>query len=145
MDSAMTTDPLRKRAVERTEAEQRLSGLMCQAQAGDSRAYTQLLREVSASLRAFVRSRRRSSSPSDVEDLVQDIIISLHAVRSTYDPARPFTPWMMAIARNRIVDGARKHGRKLAQDTKMYDVTLSLYSPETPEASDGTYKRREMR
>ncbi len=114
-----------------------LSALMCQAQAGDSLAYTKLLREVSGLLRDFVRSRRRNSSPSDVEDLVQEILISLHAVRSTYDPARPFTPWLLAIARNRMADGARKFGRALAQEAKSYDVVLNLYSPDQPDGEPG--------
>ena len=29
----------------------------------------------------------------NVEDIVQDILLSLHAVRHTYDPTRPFVPY----------------------------------------------------
>src|SRR3546814_9561090 len=37
---------------------------------------------------------------------------SLHVARATYDPQRPFLPWLMAIARNRMADGARCHARR---------------------------------
>ena len=35
---------------------------------------------------------------SDAEDAVQDILLTVHAVRYTYDPTRPFGPWLVAIA-----------------------------------------------
>jgi RNA polymerase sigma-70 factor (ECF subfamily) len=105
---------------------------MERAQAGDGRAYGDLLREISPLVRGLVRGRRRRAAAADVEDLVQDVMVSLHAVRATYDPARPFKPWLFAIIRNRIADGARAHARRLAGDAKDYDVELSLYSPEGP-------------
>jgi RNA polymerase sigma-70 factor (ECF subfamily) len=63
-----------------------------------------------------VRRRFAFLHPSDVEDLVQDILLSLHAARCTYDPARPFLPWLMAVARNRMADGARRHARRAANE-----------------------------
>ena len=47
---------------------------------------------------------------------MQDVLLSLHAARSTYDPARPFLPWLMAIARNRMADGARRYARRAANE-----------------------------
>ena len=38
--------------------------------------------------------------------------MSLHAARATYDPRRPFLPWLAAIARNRMADGARRFARR---------------------------------
>jgi RNA polymerase sigma-70 factor (ECF subfamily) len=124
----MRVDDGRPGAVDRQGGEQRLSRLMELAQGGDGRAYAELLREVSVVVRSVVRSRRRGAGTADVEDLVQDVMLSLHAVRATYDPSRPFTPWLMAIVRNRIADGARRYARRQAQDERDYDVTLSLYS-----------------
>ena len=98
------------------EHDRGLGELMQRAQDGDGRAYGELLRLIAPRLRQAVRRRRRLLQPCDVEDLVQDILLSLHAARATYDPARPFVPWLMAIARNRIADGARRYVRRAANE-----------------------------
>jgi RNA polymerase sigma factor (sigma-70 family) len=89
-----------------------LADLMRSAQEGDKAAYARLLGEVSPLLRQVVRRRYGFLQPPDIEDLVQEILLSLHTARATYDPQRPFLPWLMAIARNRMADGARSHARR---------------------------------
>jgi len=98
-------------------AADRLSELMRQAQDGQSSAYSALLTEIVPLLRREVRRRRRFLQAQDVEDLVQDILLALHAVRATYDPSRPFLPWLMTIAYHRIVDGSRRQLRRSAHET----------------------------
>ena len=97
------------------------------AQDGDSRAYFQLLNEVMPLLRRVVRRQCGMLQPTDVEDLVQDILLSLHSVRATYDPERPFLPWLLAIARNRVADGARRRIRQTANEETVaeYPETFS--------------------
>jgi len=102
-----------------------LESLMRAAQDGDKAAYRRLLREVTPMIRAAVRRHRHFLPLQDIEDLVQDVLLSLHAVRATYDPARPFHPWLMAIARNRIADSGRRHLRSAA-----HEVAVEEY-PET--------------
>lgn len=101
-------------AEERTARDARWAGLMQAAQAGDSRAYEALLRECLPLLRAICRQRLRE--PAEVEDAVQDTLLTLHRVRHTYDPARPFRPWIAAIADRRALDRlrglARRRGRE---------------------------------
>ena len=79
------------------------------AQDGDERAYTRLLNDIAPRLRRLVRSRRPFLQASDIEDLVQEVLLSLHSVRKTYDPERPFMPWLMGTAPvlGRICPGAR--------------------------------------
>jgi hypothetical protein len=76
--------------------------LMRAAQDGDSAAYLRLLNEITPLLRRTVKKRCAFLQASDVEDLAQEILLSLHSVRATYDSARPFLPWriyqMPAIA-----------------------------------------------
>jgi RNA polymerase sigma-70 factor (ECF subfamily) len=93
-----------------------LAQLMQRAQAGESGAYAELLREITPLLRSEIRRRRRFLPSQDVEDLVQDVLLSLHVVRATYDPARPFLPWLMAITHNRTVDGIRRQARRSANE-----------------------------
>lgn len=77
---------------------------MTLAQNGDKQAYTALLTEVQLWLERFF-SRR--CAPAQQDDLVQEVLIAIHRKRSTYDPARPFLPWLAAIARYRWVDYLR--------------------------------------
>ncbi|MBI4473468.1 MAG: hypothetical protein HY646_12430 [Acidobacteria bacterium] len=97
-----------RRRKKRQTNEQKLSSLMQAAQAGDADAYVQLLEETTLLLRRIIRRRRPFLAIEDVDDLVQDILLSVHSVRATYDPARPFMPWLLAITRNRLADAARR-------------------------------------
>jgi RNA polymerase sigma-70 factor (ECF subfamily) len=90
--------------------------LMVQVQAGDAGAYRRLLGAIHPLLRAL--ARRGLGRAEDAEDAVQDILLTLHRVRHTYDPARPFLPWLFAIARRRIIDRQRQAGRSRRRETE---------------------------
>ncbi len=79
--------------------------LMGQAQAGDRAAYRAVL---SGSRDWLLRYYARRIAPQMIDDLVQETLISLHTKRASYDAARPFYPWLAAIARFRWVDALRK-------------------------------------
>ena len=79
--------------------------LMLAAQAGDSRAYTVLLTEVQLWLERYFRRR---VAPAQLDDLVQEVLLALHAKRATWDETRAFLPWLAAIARYRWVDHLRR-------------------------------------
>ncbi len=89
---------------------------MAAAQRGDTEAYQRLLVAIIPVLRQTVRQQNRGMQPSDVEDLVQEALLSIHLVRATYDPSRPFLPWVKTIARNRAIDWARRDTRKKANE-----------------------------
>lgn len=88
--------------------------LMVQAQAGNASAYSRLLHGVTPYLRSLAARRHRNTH--DIEDAVQDVLLTIHAVRHTYDPARPFGPWLVAIANRRLVDRLRRQGRQHAHE-----------------------------
>ena len=81
--------------------------LMRQAQDGDQHAYAELLRETSRLLRPFLAKRLGFSA--EVDDLLQEILISIHKARHTYDCIRPYKPWVYAIAKFRLQDYLRAH------------------------------------
>jgi RNA polymerase sigma-70 factor (ECF subfamily) len=114
-----------------------LGDLMRAAQRGDGGAYVELLRAITPRIRQAVRRQRGFAGAAEVEDLVQDVLLSVHAVRTTYDPARPFEPWLNAIVRNRLVDGARRYGRIARREVKVddLDVTFSDH-PANEESAD---------
>lgn len=96
------------------EQEDELERLMGAAQAGDRLAYEQLLRRVAGLVQVFVA--RRVGDVSWADDVVQDCLVALHRARHTYDPARPFVPWLYAIAQNRLVDALRVQRRRLLRE-----------------------------
>jgi RNA polymerase sigma-70 factor (ECF subfamily) len=83
------------------------AALMHQSLAGDQRAYAELLHETARLLRPFLS--KRLSFDSEVDDLLQEILISVHKARHTYDGQRPYKPWVYAIARFRLQDYLRAH------------------------------------
>ena len=101
---------------------------MARAQAGDRGAYRRLLEEITPYLRSL--AARRMPNRSDVEDAVQDALLTIHAVRHTYDPSRPFGPWLVAIASRRVVDGLRRRGRTGARESPLDAEHETFAAPE---------------
>jgi RNA polymerase sigma-70 factor (ECF subfamily) len=104
--------------------EARLKALMLQSLSGDALAYRSFLGECQTWLCRFYARR---TAPAQIDDLVQETLISLHTKRASYDPARPFLPWLAAIARYRWIDQLRRTGR--AAETEL-DDTLGIESGE---------------
>ena len=90
------------------------------------RSYIRLMTEITPRLRQIVRRQRQFLEPEDIEDLVQDVLLSLHAVRATYDPQRPFMPWLLAITRNRLADGARRYARVGAREVNVGHMAVTF-------------------
>lgn len=91
--------------------------LMARAQDGDRAAYRRLLEEITPYLRALATRRHRD--PQDIEDAVQDILLTVHVIRRTYDPTRPFGPWLVTIANRRFIDRLRSQGRRRNRETAL--------------------------
>lgn len=118
---------------------------MARAQAGDRDAYRRLLEEITPYLRAL--AVRHVQNRADAEDAVQDTLLTIHAVRHTYDPLRPFGPWLVAIANRRIIDGLRRRGRIGAREVPLENEHETFSAPETnfhEKASDGRALREAL-
>lgn len=103
--------------------EGRWSRLMANAQDGDRTAYDRLLREIVPFIEALIAREQRA--PDRAQECVQDVLLTVHRVRHTYDPSRPFKPWLAAIARRRSIDLLRRQGRRSARevsDDKAYET-----------------------
>ncbi|HYZ41514.1 MAG TPA: sigma-70 family RNA polymerase sigma factor [Stellaceae bacterium] len=79
-------------------------GLMIAAQSGSGGAYRQLLGELATWLQRYYARRL---PPAMIDDAVQDALLALHEKRHTYDPSKPFGPWLAAIARYKWIDRLR--------------------------------------
>lgn len=114
---------------ESSAPDEHLSRLMARAQQGDSNAYVTLLRAITPRVRQLVRSRRGFLRDSDVEDVVQEVLLSVHAVRATYDPARPLMPWLSAIVRHRLADAGRRRARQGAYEIGVDNLDVTFQTP----------------
>jgi RNA polymerase sigma-70 factor (ECF subfamily) len=105
---------------EREDRWRRWQEWMGAAQQGDGPTYEKLLRELTPYLRGFVQ--RRLFDASATEDVVQNVLVSLHRARHTYRSERPLGPWLHAIARNAVIDHtrarARRGGREISLDAE---------------------------
>ncbi len=83
------------------------------AMEGDAHAYRQFLVSVAPYVRAVARSRCRNLGvpEGEAEDVVQEVLLTIHLKRGTWDPARPIGPWVAAITRNKLIDVLRRRGR----------------------------------
>jgi len=86
-----------------------LGTLLAEAQHGDRDAYRRFLDGAMPLLRR-VAARRAGAGP-DLEDIVQDALLTIHRVRHTYTPGLPAEPWLAAIAARRAIDSLRSRGR----------------------------------
>lgn len=94
----------------RTDIESDLKALMLAALAGDAAAYHRLLKVLAPHLRAYFA--RRLNGAAEAEDLVQETLIAIHAKRASFDTAQPFTAWLYAIARYKLIDHLRRSGSR---------------------------------
>ena len=88
------------------------SRLMAKIQEGDGEAYRRFLDEIGPVLFGFVR--RRVFNPEMVQDVYQEVLLTLHKARHTYEPTRPLGPWLFTVARNSILDALGRN-RKFAE------------------------------
>jgi len=107
--------------------DQNWSRLMAAAQDGDRAAYERLLHEILPFIHALAARQHRA--PDRIEDVVQEVLLTIHRVRHTYDPSRPFSPWLAAIARRRSIDLLRRRGRIEAAETSNAEAYETFAAP----------------
>jgi len=102
--------------VRERQRQQEWSSLMRAALDGDAQAYHRLLASLTPVLRTTTRRQCRDAGldEGDAEDIVQVILLTIHLKRESWDVDRPVGPWIMAIARNKIIDAFRRRGNRQA-------------------------------
>ncbi|WP_285021616.1 sigma-70 family RNA polymerase sigma factor [Novosphingobium sp. fls2-241-R2A-195] len=116
--------------------------LMRRAQDGDQRAYRLVLRALVPVVRA--RVRRRIFDDALAEDVVQDVLMTLHRLRHTYDPALPLLPWVSAIVSARAVDALRRQGRSRGREINRDETLSGTVDPGAAAAFDAIGAEREL-
>ena len=124
-----------RRDAARAAEDARWSVWMAEVQAGDAHAYRRLLDELVPVLRRMVNARVRDRDAA--EDVVQNVLLSIHRARHTYRPERSFGPWMRTIARNAMVDSFRESGRRGEREVAVDWIDELPAEPVDPIKGDG--------
>ncbi|WP_343630294.1 sigma-70 family RNA polymerase sigma factor [Roseateles sp.] len=101
---------------------------------GDGAAYHLFLQALGALLRGYFR-RRLQQLPDEVEDLVQETLMAVHAQRQTYRRGEPLTAWVHAVARYKLVDLWRRRERHEALHEPL-DEELAVFAQSDHEAGE---------
>lgn len=105
------------------------SKLMARAQDGDRHAYRALLEGITPYIRSL--AARCFKQLADMEDSVQDVLLTVHMLRHAYDPKRPFGPWLVAIANRRIIDRLRRDTRRKSREVVLSSDHETFLDPAT--------------
>ncbi len=86
--------------------------------------------------------RKFLSDNAPIEDVVQEVFIKTYENIRSYDPARPFSPWIYRIAHNMFVNALRSKSR-----LPFITVDLDMFSAHTAYEIDpaGDEEREETR
>jgi RNA polymerase sigma factor (sigma-70 family) len=115
----------------RLELDRRLMARMVAAQAGDRAAYETVLRECVPIVQRI--ARHQGAAADFIDDVVQDVLVTVHGARATYDPSRSFVAWLTAITQRRTIDILRKRGRRGAREVYAPDLLDSHAGDDNPE------------
>ena len=105
-----------ERTPEQEAAQEAVAKLVRQCLAGDAQAWQQLV--VSQHRRIYAICYRFTGSPSDAEDLTQDVFLKLYKNLSSFDTQKgSFQTWITTLARNLLVDHFRRTRLDRASDS----------------------------
>lgn len=90
-----------------------VSALMRASLAGDRVATRDFFRAIVPMLEYMTASMVPAFTAETREDIVQDILTSIHEKRLTWKTELPILPWIYAITRYRIIDNIRRDKRRL--------------------------------
>ena len=118
--------------------ESELARLMRAAIAGNEIAYEDFLRRTACLVRGFAR-RRVVEGGVDPEDIVQETLLAIHIKRHTWRDDTPITPWVLAVARYKLIDAFRRRGRRV--EIEIGEIVDTFAAPEPEAVSEREIRR----
>jgi RNA polymerase sigma factor (sigma-70 family) len=110
---------------------------MARAQSGDRKAFHTLLKDIDSFITRSLR--RRLPDIRDTEDICQEVLIAVYKSRHTYQPDRPFEPWLFAIVGKVMANHLRHDQKRLAVQIQLDELPESCNEG----TSDGELELRE--
>lgn len=93
-------------------------------QKGDSEPLAILMERYEPKLLRY--GRKFLSGGEDIEDIVQEVFLSVYQNIQSYDPSRGFSPWIYRIAHNAFVNELRKRSR---QPVRFFGFEFDTFVP----------------
>jgi len=114
------------------------------AKAGDAAAYHGFLESVTPFLRTIAHRHcaLHGSGKFEVEDIVRDVLLTIHLKRRTWGASRPIGPWISAMLRYKLIAALRRRGCRVdipiesmtdIAETKDVAPDLDLASASSPD------------
>ena len=112
---------------------------------GEIEAFDALYAAFAGRLRGYLLSQCRDTTLAD--DLLQETFMQIHRSRRTYQPGRPVTPWIYAIAKHVYLMKRRSAGRRLRFEERLVaDARSTDVSHDALDAiAEGDAVRRALR
>ena len=124
---------------DQSAVDEQLRNLAERANNGDARAYRKLLEKSRPLILNFL-TKRLGSNPV-CEDICQEVLVAIHKARHTYDPSRPYSPWLFTITKYKYVDyvrrWAKKEGREVVDDALLLNIVKDCNQ------NDGSHELKE--
>lgn len=125
--------PRRHRSTLTPEGQDEARTLMLRFQQGEDAAFEGLVelckREV------FALGYRYGLAAQDADDLAQEVFLRVYRARAAYRPDAPFRAWLLRIAQNLIISGARK--RKLRRTLSLQALRIGSGEGDAVDVEDG--------
>lgn len=113
--------------VSATNLESKLKVLMLEALQGNSVSYHEFLSQVDSLLRKYVTKLTwKAPVKLEAQDIVQDVLLTIHQKRHLYNKELQILPWIYTIAKHRFIDLLRSSARK-----KEHIEFIDMYSNST--------------
>lgn len=111
-----------------SERDMEWANMMRAAIGGDARAYRDLLVTITPHIRSIARRRcdQFGVPVSEAEDVLQEVLLTIHLKRGSWDADRPLGPWLAVIVRNKLIDGLRRRGRHVSIPIEDVAATLGV-------------------
>ena len=121
------------------------AALAAAASRGDRQAFGRLVDLHKRSVHGLCLRLLRD--PEDARDGAQEAFARAYAALATFDPAQPFAPWVLRIARNHCLDVLRRRGpeaRPVSLDADAGDdgPARELADPDAPRADEALERRQ---
>jgi len=110
------------------------------AQAGDAAAITRLVE--SYQKQVFSVCYRMLGQATEAEDAAQEALVKAITNLRSYDPARPFKPWLLRIASNECIDRIRRRKEAVSLDGMGEDGAWEWQAGDSP-SPEREYLRNE--
>lgn len=112
------------------------------AQRGDKEAFADLVRKYHRNI--YNLAYRMTGNREDAMDVSQEVLFRAYRALLSFQPDRPFLPWVYRITWNICADRGRKAGRTPQEDSLDDKVDGVARLPSKAPSPDTTYENKEL-